>query len=77
MLCLTATAARPTAVRSDTCQTCETQENTVGYEFLQDKFENQVIIEIIYKMILSLVTDNISGDKGQFFFPLVFNLQNN
>jgi len=34
----------------------------------------QVIIEIIYKMILSLVTDNISGDKGQFFFPLVFTL---
>ena len=32
----------------------------------------QVIIEIIYKMVLSLVTDNISGDKGQFFFPLVF-----
>jgi len=34
----------------------------------------QVIIEIVYKMILSLVTDNISGDKGQFFFPLVFTL---
>ena len=34
----------------------------------------QVIIEIIYKMILAMVTDNISGDKGQFFFPLVFTL---
>ena len=31
--------------RPDICQTCDTQENTVGYEFLQDKFENQVIIE--------------------------------
>jgi ATP synthase subunit 6 len=34
----------------------------------------QVIIEIIYKAILSLVTDNISGDKAQYFFPLVFTL---
>jgi len=34
----------------------------------------QVIIEIIYKAILSLVTDNISGEKAQFFFPLVFSL---
>ena len=31
--------------QADTCQTCKTQENTVGYEFLQDKFENQVVIE--------------------------------
>lgn len=31
--------------RPDICQTCDTQENTVGYEFLQDKFENQIIIE--------------------------------
>ena len=34
----------------------------------------QVIIEIIYKTILSLVTDNIPGDKAQFFFPLIFTL---
>jgi len=34
----------------------------------------QVIIEIIYKAILSLVTDNISGNKAQYFFPLVFSL---
>ena len=25
-------------------------------------------------MILAMVTDNISGDKGQYFFPLVFSL---
>ena len=29
----------------DYCKTCDTQENSVGYEFLQDKIENQVIIE--------------------------------
>jgi F0F1-type ATP synthase membrane subunit a len=34
----------------------------------------QVIIEIIYKMVLSMITDNISGKKGQFFFPLVFSV---
>ena len=34
----------------------------------------QVIIEMLYKMILSLVTDNISGDKSQFFFPLIFTI---
>lgn len=34
----------------------------------------QVIIEIIYKMILAMVTDNISGNKSQYFFPLVFTL---
>lgn len=34
----------------------------------------QVIIEIIYKAILSLVTDNISGNKAQYFFPLIFSL---
>jgi len=32
----------------------------------------QVIIEVIYKMILSMISDNISGKKGQLFFPLVF-----
>ena len=34
----------------------------------------QVIIEMMYKMILAMVIDNISGNKGQFFFPLVFSL---
>jgi len=32
----------------------------------------QAIIEILYKMLLSLVTDNIKDKKGQYFFPLVF-----
>ena len=34
----------------------------------------QVIIEIVYKMVLSMISDNISGSKGQFFFPLVFSV---
>ena len=34
----------------------------------------QVIIEIVYKMVLSMISDNISGNKGQFFFPLVFSV---
>jgi len=34
----------------------------------------QVIIEIIYKMVLSMISDNISGKKGQLFFPLVFSV---
>ena len=34
----------------------------------------QVIIEIVYKMVLSMISDNISGSKGQFFFPLVFSI---
>ena len=34
----------------------------------------QVIIEIVYKMVLSMISDNISGNKGQFFFPLVFSI---
>ena len=31
-------------------------------------------MEIIYKMILSLVTDNIKDKKAQYFFPLVFTI---
>lgn len=34
----------------------------------------QSIIEIMYKMILSLVSDNIKDKKSQYFFPLVFSL---
>lgn len=34
----------------------------------------QAIIEIIYKMILSLVNENIKDKKSQFFFPLVFSI---
>ncbi len=34
----------------------------------------QVIVEMIYKMILSMVRDNIAGEKGQFFFPLILSL---
>lgn len=48
---------------------------------LLNKFDNtllivpnryQVVIEIVYSMILSMVTDNIKGEKNQFFFPLIF-----
>ena len=31
--------------QADTCLTCETQQNTVGHDFLKDRLENQVIIE--------------------------------
>lgn len=34
----------------------------------------QIVIGIIYKMILSMISDNISGKKGQLFFPLVFSV---
>jgi ATP synthase subunit 6 len=34
----------------------------------------QSIIEIIYKLILSLVVDNIRDKSGQYFFPLVFSI---
>lgn len=34
----------------------------------------QTVIGIIYKMVLSMISDNISGKKGQLFFPLVFSV---
>jgi ATP synthase subunit 6 len=34
----------------------------------------QIVAGIIYKMILSMISDNISGKKGQLFFPLVFSV---
>jgi len=34
----------------------------------------QVILETIYKMILSLAVDNIDLKRGQLFFPLVFSI---
>jgi ATP synthase subunit 6 len=34
----------------------------------------QVILESIYKLILSLVTDNIRDPRAQYFFPLIFTL---
>ena len=34
----------------------------------------QVLLEMIYNLILTMVLDNISGKKAQFFFPLIFTL---
>ena len=34
----------------------------------------QIVIEIIYKMVLSIIIDNIDAKKGQYFFPLVFSI---
>jgi ATP synthase subunit 6 len=34
----------------------------------------QIVIGIIYQMILSMISDNISGKKGYLFFPLVFSV---
>ena len=33
----------------------------------------QIILETIYKTVLSMVVDNIGLKRGQYFFPLVFN----
>jgi len=32
----------------------------------------QIILELVYNLILSMVTDNIAGKKNQLFFPLIF-----
>jgi len=34
----------------------------------------QVIVEIVYKMVLALIVDNIDAKRGQLFFPLVFSI---
>lgn len=34
----------------------------------------QTVFGILYKMVLSMITDNISGKQGQNFFPLVFSI---
>jgi len=34
----------------------------------------QIIVEIVFKMVLSLLVDNIDAKRGQMFFPLVFSI---
>lgn len=34
----------------------------------------QLSVELIYEAIISLVADNINGNKSQYFFPLVFSI---
>ena len=34
----------------------------------------QIIIELLYKTVFSLIVDNIGLVKGQFFFPLIFSI---
>jgi ATP synthase subunit 6 len=34
----------------------------------------QSIIEFIYSLILSMVTDNVGGKRSQYFFPLIFSI---
>jgi len=46
--------------------------NTKDNSYLIIPGNCQAIIEILYKMLLSLVTDNIKDKRGQYFFPLVF-----
>lgn len=43
-----------------------------SFSIFPEKF--QVFIEIIYSLILSLISDNIKDTRGQLFFPLVFTL---
>ena len=48
-----------------------TQEDST---FLLVPHRWQVLLEITFKMILSLVVDNIDIKKGQVFFPLIFSI---
>lgn len=34
----------------------------------------QIIIEVIYKTVLSMIIDNLGASKGQYFFPLLFSI---
>jgi len=34
----------------------------------------QIVLELLYSMILGIVVDNISGEKAQLFFPLIFTI---
>ena len=48
----------------------------MNVNILLDLYTDYLLVTPSYSTAtgLSLVTDNISGDKGQFFFPLVFTL---
>lgn len=46
------------------------KENDNSYFIVPNRWQS--LVEIIYKLILSLVNDNIKDKKNQFFFPLVF-----
>jgi len=48
------------------------KEQDTSYFIIPNRWQS--IIEIIYKLILSLVTDNIKDKKNQYFFPLVFSI---
>ena len=48
------------------------KENDNSYYIVPNRWQS--LIEIIYKLILSLVNDNIKDKKNQFFFPLVFSI---
>lgn len=48
------------------------KENDNSYFIVPNRWQS--IIEIIYKLILSLVIDNIKDKKSQYFFPLVFSI---
>ena len=48
------------------------KEQESGYFIVPNRWQS--VIEIIYKLILSLVTDNIKDKKSQHFFPLVFSI---
>ena len=49
-----------------------TKENDSSFFIIPNRW--QAVLEIIYKMILSLVTENIKDKKSQYFFPLVFSI---
>ena len=48
----------------------KTNDNT--YFIVPNRWQS--VIEIVYKMILSLVTENIKNKNSQYFFPLIFSV---
>lgn len=48
------------------------KENDNSFSIIPNRWQS--IFEIIYKLILSLVTDNIKDKSNQHFFPLVFSI---
>lgn len=46
------------------------KKNSNSYYIVPSRW--QVLIEIIFKLVLSLVMDNIKSKKNQYFFPLIF-----
>jgi ATP synthase subunit 6 len=49
-----------------------TKPSTLTLYIIPTRFQS--ILEILYSLVLSMVTENIRGKKSQYFFPLIFTL---